>query len=49
MSLAADQPIVRLLLKLMLTLDPVSYDMRCGRDTVQKMAIKVTLLLIYLF
>lgn len=32
MSLAADQPIVRLLLKLMLTLDPVNYDMRCSRD-----------------
>jgi hypothetical protein len=49
MSLAADQPIVKLLLKLMLTHDLVNYDMRCSRDKLQKMAVEVTLLRIYLF
>lgn len=44
MSLAADQPIVKLLLKLMLTLDLVNCDMRCSRDKLQKMAVEVTLL-----
>lgn len=44
--MAADQSIVRLLLSLVLTLGPVSYGMRWGRDIhrILKMAAKVTVL-----